>query len=481
MVVLNEAEYKTLYQKFYREYSRVEAYNRRPLTKNEDKLKEYKKCLVETYNNIVNLISPIFSSLELEDKLDAQNKLSDILSKFKETLRILKLHYEYDKSIFATIDINKITESIDIIPTADKDQSPSTSAKIAETPTTSALDNQNNTDSTSTEKTKSADPPIDIENTEKGYESDISDVSVETTIERTDSLDNLSEMTQTPAELIRIGNQMISYRFNGDSSALDSFIDAIELLKELCEAANLPTLIKFIMTRLEGNARRIFDKAPDNVDTIITKLRQEIKTESSKVLEGKILALRADKTSLIKFSEQAEKLAEQYCCSLFAEGFSKEKAKEITIQKTVEMCRKSAKNDTVKAVLAASSFSEPKEVIAKMIVEINNLKQDKPQSSYTHKFHNKNNGNGKNSHIGHSNNNNHNNRNNNRNSSHNNNRQNNNNTYSGRSNNNRNDQNRSNNYNNRSFNYSQQGNNQTVRHFSGNEANPGNAGLSLNQ
>lgn len=56
----------------------------------------------------------------------------------------------------------------------------------------------------------------------------------------------------------------------------------------------------------------------------------------------------------------------------------------MTIEKTVEMCRKSFKSDLVKSVLASSKFSEPKEAIAKMIVEINNVKQEKNQA-FSHK------------------------------------------------------------------------------------------------
>lgn len=291
---------------------------------------------------------------------------------------------------------------------------------------------------------------------------------------------------QTPADFIRTAYQMINTKYSGDPSGRDSFIDAIELLKELCEAQNNQTFVKFVMTRLEGKARQLIGETPANVDIIIERLRAGIKRESSKVIEGRILALRADKTSLLKFSEQAEKLADRLNESLCVEGFSQAKAKEITIEKTVEMCRKSAKNDTVKAVLAASAFSEPKEVIAKMIVEINNLKQDRPHTSYSHKGGNNNRNHGNfnnNKNQGQSQGGYQNNRNSNRNSQHhNNNRQNNNNGY--RSNTNfRNGQNNHGNSNNRGnyINQSQQGTSQTIRHISGNEMNPGNSGITLNQ
>lgn len=243
--------------------------------------------------------------------------------------------------------------------------------------------------------------------------------------------------------------------------------------------------------RLQGTAREAIVTTPETVDDIIRQLRANIKTESSKVIEGRILALRADKSSLTKFAEQAEALAEQFRRSLCVEGFSKEKAKEMAVEKTVEMCRRSAKNDTVKAVIAASKFNEPKEVVAKMIVEINNVKQDKPHNLYTHKFNRQN--------HGHNNNNNGRNFNNNdrtqrfnnnrqngrsnwRNNGHNNGGNGNNRSQNNNRSNNNGQNNRSNQYYNSNYyggNNSNRGSNQAeIRLMTGNEAHPGNGGQS---
>lgn len=128
------------------------------------------------------------------------------------------------------------------------------------------------------------------------------------------------------------------------------------------------------MTRLEGNAREAIIAPPEKPNDIITQLKAFIKTESSKVIEGRMLALRADKTSLTKFAERAEEFAEQFRRSLCVEGFSKQKAKELSVEKTVELCRKTARSETVTAIIASTKFNEAKKVIAKMIVEINTVK-----------------------------------------------------------------------------------------------------------
>lgn len=280
-----------------------------------------------------------------------------------------------------------------------------------------------------------------------------------------------------------LAHRTINYKYNGDPLALDSFIDAITLLTILCEAENKNICIQFIMTKLEGEAREAIETQPTETKEIIDSLKKHIKPESSKVIEGRILALRADKTNLTTFSQRAEELAEQYRRSLCNEGYFKAKAKELSIEKTVDLCRRSARNDQVKSIIASTAFNEPKEVIAKMIVEINNVKLDK---SVTHKHNNFHNKNSNNKSYKSNNGNNYNKQYNNRNSGSSNsqnggnNRQNNGNGNGHRGN--RSNYNNSNNSNGRTFynsnnsNNSRRQNDQPLRYYSGNEATPSSGG-----
>lgn len=56
--------------------------------------------------------------------------------------------------------------------------------------------------------------------------------------------------------------------------------------------------------------------------------------------------------------------------------FFSAKAEEMTIDKTIELCRSNTQNTTVKSVLASGTFSNPKEVIAKYVIETNKTKQE---------------------------------------------------------------------------------------------------------
>lgn len=479
MITINDKEYEERKNLFERECDRVRPRGQKPLSINPDLRKDYRKSLVKTYNDLVNLIYPVHSQLSAENRIVFESRLVGHLSKLKTAFEHLNLNYNFDKNIYALIDIRKISGDF-VSDHSDSEQSPleDISTDIFTDETTDDTENLNTTKNL-------ISPPKQQKQTENDKMANDDNNDTETR-----NNGNAQSQTQSEFEFFRIANQMINFRFSGDPLVLNSFTDALKLLKRMCKAENNQLFLEFIMTRLEGKAREIFDEEPPtDVDEIIAKLREKIKCESSKVIEGKILALRADRNSLIKFSEQAEKLAEQFERSLVVEGFSKKKAKEITIDKTVEMCRKSAKSDTVKAVLAASKFSEPNEVIAKMIVEINNLKADKPHTSYTHKYNNNNNHNrnsngnnfNRNSNRNSNTNRNHSNNHNSHNNNNNNNFRQNSNNNSRPNNNNRSGHNSNGHYNNRNYNSSNQSNTQTVRYVSGNETHPGNSGLSLNQ
>lgn len=170
-----------------------------------------------------------------------------------------------------------------------------------------------------------------------------------------------------------IGNisKIISFKYSGDSNALNSFISAIELADTATTDEQQPILVKFIKTKLEGRALEALPENVENATQLIHALKSKIKPESSKIVLGRFLALRAERNSLQKFQETADELSNSLRRAYISEGMSQTLAEKTTIDKTVEMCRLSAKTNLVKSVLASTQFSEPKEVIAKLITESN--------------------------------------------------------------------------------------------------------------
>lgn len=147
-------------------------------------------------------------------------------------------------------------------------------------------------------------------------------------------------------------------------------------------------LVTFLMTKLDGKAVEVVPAEPKTVEEIIERLKT-IKLESSKVVSSRMTSLRLDRSKVSDFSEQAKQLTEMLQRSLVIEGVSREKAEEIVIDETIKMCRSNARSDLVKAVLAATTYSDPEEVVAKLVLESSKETQEKQVLAYRAQFRGK--------------------------------------------------------------------------------------------
>lgn len=163
--------------------------------------------------------------------------------------------------------------------------------------------------------------------------------------------------------------RVIRHTYDGDPGALDAFIAAIEMASAASPGNLQTTLVKCIRTKLTGKALEAVPAETQNATEVIRLLKEKIKTENTKVVMGRFLALKADRSSMKKFSDEAEELADKLRKAYICDGIPSDVAKKMTIEKTVEMCRLSAKSPLVRSVLASTHFEEPKDVVAKFITE----------------------------------------------------------------------------------------------------------------
>lgn len=170
-------------------------------------------------------------------------------------------------------------------------------------------------------------------------------------------------------DFLNLASKTINRNYDGDPLSLQAFINSIELLEDFADDNLQPTFCRFVKSKLDKRAMECVPATANTIQDIIGALKNGIKPDNSKVIAGRILALKPDRSKLNEFSHNAEELAEAFQRSLIIEGIPHEKAKEMTVEKTVELCRNAARSDLVKSVLAASRFDSPKEVIAKYLVE----------------------------------------------------------------------------------------------------------------
>lgn len=188
-------------------------------------------------------------------------------------------------------------------------------------------------------------------------------------------------------EFLKIASSSLNKNFSGEPSQLLAFVNSIKLLETLAITNELKQfLVSFIKTRLEGRAIEIINDEHNSIQSIINALNTNIKYDNSKVLEGRMLALRYTNSTPELFAKKADELAVELRRSLISEGMTPNKASEIAIDRTVELCRLNTNSDLVKSVLEASSFASPNEVIAKLITQ--NDKAKKESQSFSFKTYN---------------------------------------------------------------------------------------------
>lgn len=188
--------------------------------------------------------------------------------------------------------------------------------------------------------------------------------------ENSDSEDSSVIMPMDAIQLFNAVNRQFTGSYSGDPLGLTAFIDGIEILEDFADTPALKnSLLKFLKSKLDGRAREFISNDVVSIRDFKSILRANIVPENSKVIEGRILSLRYAYSKQEDFASKAEQLADSLRRTLIIEGMTSAKANEISIEKTVELCRKSTTSDLVKAVLASGNFNSPKEVIAKLIVE----------------------------------------------------------------------------------------------------------------
>lgn len=179
-----------------------------------------------------------------------------------------------------------------------------------------------------------------------------------------------TNMTLTQIEYYNLCTRTIAGVYEGDALGLTPFIKSIKLLQALDkDKAYGETLSDFILTRLKGIAIECIPENIQTADEIIIRLKENIKPENSKVIAGRMMAVRADRNNFADYTKKTEELAEKLKRALVLEGIPNEKANEMTVDKTIELCRTNTTSGLVKSVLASTKFNDAKDVIAKYIIE----------------------------------------------------------------------------------------------------------------
>lgn len=302
---------------------------KRPISNNQEKIGEYINLLIETYNNILLYTKPYDENLSVNVKAKIHSK---ILHSRELLLRCFcrlnsKIKVPFGEDLFELVDTKVMTDS----------------------------------DS----ETDVGDSEDDKKTLEDSADRKEDNIAITENITESTGMASIEEKTK----FISMCSNIIRDNYDGNPLNLNSFIDKINLIEELAAPNLTICFISFIKSKLDGKAREVLPDNITSVDQIKNSLKSRIKPDNSKVVAGRIAALHVKGNNYTDFAKHVEDLADALQRSLVIEGITKEKAQEMAIEQTVTICRNNAKSDMVKAILASTNFTEPKDVVAKLIVE----------------------------------------------------------------------------------------------------------------
>lgn len=352
------------------------------ISKNPQTLEGYEAEIIATHDAISSYIAPFYENFNDVDKQFYRNELIYVRDKTLKCFGALNSKKKVSKFIIALLEnTNDLTDVSDT-----EDSETSEEKDLTFQSTENDLDEiEFMSDDTIRENTTQEQ----VNNTNAGQVSTsiISHISDDLTRNLSQqSLRNENNITVqttehtmaiTLLEYLRFAASTLNKNYSGDPLALSAFINAVNLVKSVDTENSFAAQLKtFVISKLEGKALECIDESA-TLDDILKKLKESIKPDSSNVINGRMLSLKLSKGTTQNFAEEAEKLADALQRALVVEGISLEKAKEMSIESTVKMCRQSARSDLVKSVLASSTFKDPKEVIAKLLTEQNAHEQEK--------------------------------------------------------------------------------------------------------
>lgn len=338
----------------------------RELSNNPKTLQSHEDDLFSTYNEIVKIAARSYTLVKEQQQLEIQQQLFEVRDKFKICADKLGLILEYNNNILEELNKNQIlhrtkyNEKYELIVGENNGQ-------ILEENLYKNLQLQVEHNISILEKSITGD---------QSFSDALENFGAETDTEPN------TTMAMSSVDFVKLVSSQINKSYGGDPLGLKSFIKNIELIETIITAENnvatlralLPTII---LTKLEGKALECIPTENITTASIKEALEANIKPDNSNVVSGRMLALKLKPKQLAEASKQAEELAEALERTLVIEGTTQAKARQMATEKTIEMCRSNARSDLLKSVLASSTFTTPKDVIAKYVTESSKEYQEK--------------------------------------------------------------------------------------------------------
>lgn len=178
--------------------------------------------------------------------------------------------------------------------------------------------------------------------------------------------DKITEnMALSTVEFFNLASKILPNEYDGSFDKQQAFLDALDLLKAN-SAGNENTAIAYVRTKLIGKARDLIVEN-DNLESIIEKIRTNIKGESSKLVSSKLLALKQNSKSSVQYASEVEALAANLRRAYISEGVPATVADTYTTNVAVSSLSKNAMSEKAKLIIEAGTFTNYQDALSKFI------------------------------------------------------------------------------------------------------------------
>nr|CAI5852712.1 unnamed protein product [Callosobruchus analis] len=175
-------------------------------------------------------------------------------------------------------------------------------------------------------------------------------------LETRNSIDQLLlNMATTNFEFFNFAAKILPNEFDGSPQRLQSFIDALNLLK-VNSVGHEENVRIFVRTKLIGKARELVSDN-DSLEDIITKLTTGIRTDSSQMVSSKLLALKKSNKDTTKYATEVEELSTSLKRAYIAEGVPGQVAEKYATQCTVNSLKLNTNSEKIKIIMEAATMA----------------------------------------------------------------------------------------------------------------------------
>lgn len=319
-----------------------------------DTRERYIKDLIRTHNSIISYLEPCADDLNDTEQGYIKDKVIKVKQKVKRafTNLICTIHVPQE-AVISYIDAQVDTDSEldDTIIDVDGEEDLVTNASDPE-------------DNTESEKLDQINNQAESQPT------------IQSQVEN--SLEVYTAMAATPEET-RTHKKYLSEQFkgkyDGNSDELPSIIRIIDSIAEDTPANLVASSINWLVSRFTGRAA---EAVPDGTETFAelkAGLKAYIKPDSVRELESRMVTLTLGNNAG-EFAKKMDDLSEDLRKAYLRTGVPHAMALQMTIDKTIELCRAQARTTMVETAFQHPQlFTTPKEVTSKFVVESNKQKE----------------------------------------------------------------------------------------------------------